>query len=259
MTKRVPTLAVAVAVAGAAAAPGSPARLPQQVPLTISISGQGSVRLGDGRRVACSRSCERTVLARRGATVRLSARAASGWVFSYWAGACSTSPGSACRLRLRRPARARVTVLPPGSTRANPVRLGRPATVAGNWLVSVQSVSIDATAQIVAIPGNALPRAGAQYAMLYLVATYVGGGFGSLGSGAAFYTVGARGAPYDRSEQALPSPTLGLSDIVYPGQTIGGNLAFEIASRDASSLVLFAGYYEPFDQSEHKVWFALRS
>jgi hypothetical protein len=251
--------ATLLSLVAAAALAGQPAAgAAHRVALTVSIAGAGTVRLADGRYATCRTNCMRKFLVRRGASVRLTAHAGSGWVFSYWAGACSPSPGSACRLRLRRPRRARVVFLPPGSTRANPVRLGRPATVAGSWLVSVQSVSIDATAQIVAIPGNAPPRTGAQYAMLYLVATYVGGGFGSLGSGAAFYTVGARGAPYDRSEQELPSPQLGFSDIVYAGQTIGGNVAYEIASRDASSLVLFAGYYEPFDQSEHKVWFALR-
>jgi hypothetical protein len=252
------SLAFVLVLVGVGATSGSAAHTAKRVPLTLSIAGKGSVRLTDGRRIACSSSCRTTVLVRRGATVGLAARAGTGWAFSYWAGACASSPGSACRLLLRHAARATVKFAPPGSTRANPVPLGRPARVNSSWIVTVGPADLDATAELLGIAGNAPPRAGAQYAMVYLTATFTGGGPGSLANAAAFYAIGAHGAAYEGCDQALPPPALHPSDVVYAGQTIGGNVCYEIASKDASSLVLFAGYYEPFDQSEHKVWFRLR-
>jgi hypothetical protein len=258
MVRRLLSAGAVGALAALAAASGPAAGGQRHVALTISITGNGSVRLVGGGAVSCTSACTRRVLVPRGATVRLQARAGAGWAFSYWGGACWAAPGSACRLRLRHSARAIVSFLAPGSTAKNAVPLGQSAAVDTSWSVTVDDAALDATAQLLAIPANRPPRKGMQFALVHLSATYTGTGLGSLENAMAFYAVGAQGRPYDRCEEKLPPPPLPLSEIVYPGQTVSGNVCYELAARDAASLLLFAGYYEQRDQSEHKVWFALR-
>jgi len=154
--------------------------------------------------------------------------------------------------------------VPPGD-RLNPYRLGTAATLVQGWRLKVNSAILNADSQVEAVldsdgqPANGPPAAGAQYTLVNVSMTYVGGGSSDLGqylqfgvnaegAGNATYNVyGCTPAPLDLSRVFQP---------VYSGQTEIGNLCFEIASNDAASLLLtgegMAG------DAELPVWFALR-
>lgn len=120
-------------------------------------------------------------------------------------------------------------------------------------MVKVDSVTLDATAQIVAIPGNSPPHAGAQYVMLNLSASYTGGGSSTLDQyGDTLQTIGVHGFAYRRCYEELPPPVLVPYATVYSGQSIAGNVCYEIASNDADTLMLY------YDGYPRKLWFALR-
>ena len=170
---RVRHLLVAAGVAGLLAVASASAGDQHQILLKISVTGKGTVRLSDWRRLACSVRCRKTFSLVAGVRVRLTTRAASGWAPVTWAWA-RHGANPTCALRPRRAARVAVTFAAPGTTRANPIPLGRAAPVGRGWKLTVVSAALDATAQIVAIPGNESPHLGAQYTMLNLSATYTG-------------------------------------------------------------------------------------
>jgi hypothetical protein len=140
----------------------------------------------------------------------------------------------------------------PGSTSANPIPLGHAVRFKDGWVVRVVSATIDATAEIVALPGNSPPTPGAQYTLLNLSATYTGSGSSAL-TGNRFDAVGSHGYSYDDCYQQLPPPVLALYASVASGQTVGGNICYEVASEDADVLQLRA-----YAGSGRYVWFALR-
>src|SRR5262249_30039717 len=151
---KVRVLCSATALVGLLAVSGATAATPRHVLLTVSISGKGTVRLSDERRLACSSKCHKTFSVRAGANLRLTARPGPGWAWVGWTGTCQSGRLPICSLRPRHNGRS-VTAFfaPPGSTSANPIPLGQAATFKDGWVVKVVSATIDATAQIVAIPG----------------------------------------------------------------------------------------------------------
>jgi hypothetical protein len=223
-----------------------------QVRLAITIAGHGGVRLSNGRHFRCSTtSCKRTVLVRSGSRITLKATPARSWVFSAWSGACrSTKP--TCSLRVRRGSRVTEKFLPPGSTSANPIPFGHSFAFGDGWSFAVRSVTMDATAQIVAIPGNAPPPPGAQYTMLNVTATYAGRGHSSFDDSHGLGVIGAQNVAYGSCSQQLPPPTFDPYRDVYSGTIISGNVCFQIASNDADSLLFFSDSYNS------RTWFALR-
>lgn len=248
---RIRLVAPLSALLGLLAISGATAAMQRQVPLTLSITGRGTVRLSDGHRLACSSRCRRIFSVRAGTKVGLTARPGSGWVFSKWTEACrGTKP--TCGLHLRRAAAVAVTFGAPGSTSANPIPLGHAVRFNDGWVVKVVSAAIDATAQIVAVAGNTPPSPGAQYTMLNLSATYTGAGSSALGEN-RFEVVGSRNYSYDYCYQELPTPVLPLYASVVSGQTVGGNICYEIDSDDANVVQLRA-----YAGSGAYVWFALR-
>jgi len=240
-------------LAGTLAVSGAPAATPRHVPLTISIAGQGTVRLSDGRRLACSGRCHKTFSVLAGAKLNLTARPSSGWAFAVWGGMCRGGR-AICGLRPRRGIGVAATFAPPGSTSANPTPLGQSVAFKDGWTIKVGSATLDATAQIVAIPGNSPPHPGAQYTMLNLSATYTGGGSSTLANFGEFDTIGVHNFSYPLCYEELPPPVLQIFTTVYSGQSINGNICFEVASNDAASLQLrtYGG------GSYSKTWFALR-
>src|SRR5262249_42558517 len=254
-------LCSASVLVGLLAVSGATAATQRHVRLTIEINGSGSVRLSDGRGLACSSKCHKMFAVRAGAKLVLTARPGSGWSLSHWFDACQGS-GPTCRLRLRHYAGAGFTFGPPGSTTANPIPLGQAATFYDGWVVRIVSATIDATDQIVAIPGNYRPPPGAQYTMVNLSATYTGGGSAVLDPatiyvGDRFAAIGTRNYPYGYCPEKLPPPVLTFSIVVYSGQTESGNVCYLINSDDASSLELmaFGGEYRTYFGY---FWFALR-
>jgi hypothetical protein len=139
------------------------------------------------------------------------------------------------------------------STRAKPIPLGRSMTLPDGWVIKVVSATIDATAEIVAIPGNSPPPPGAQYTIVELSATYTGGGSRVLYAGRFPAYGAAYNFPRLPSNQKPPPPMLSLPVRVHSRQTVSGNLCYEIPSADAASLELLVG-----SDIGGQAWFALR-
>ncbi len=158
-------------LAGTLAVSGAPAATPRHVPLTISITGRGSIHLSDGRRLACSSRCRKTFAVRAGAKLNLTARPGSGWAFVAWSGTCQGGRAT-CTVRPRRAKGVAATFAPPGSSRANPIPLGQTAPIADGFRLKVVSVT----------PAAWLgpPAPGGQNFVVLLTVTYVGGGTGDL-------------------------------------------------------------------------------
>jgi hypothetical protein len=133
--------------------------------------------------------------------------------------------------------------------------------------VKVNSATINADAQVEAVYDSNLgrypnppPPAGAQYTLVNLTMTYVGGGSASLGgliSGRQdLEAEGAGDAGYNPDKCEPPQPDLGAVGQVSDGQSVTGNLCYEIASNDAATLMV-TGYVET-GTNDRLVWLALR-
>jgi hypothetical protein len=157
---------------------------------------------------------------------------------------------------------AAVTFIAPGA-RTNPFPLGQPVKLEG-WTVKVNSAILNANSEVAAVrdefgrPENSPPRAGAQYTLVNVSLTFVGGGSSNLRDYLFDHELDAEGvhnAPYRSTGCVPPPPDPNLVGDVFSGQTVVGDLCYQIASNDADSLMLTA-----FEESENGriVWFALR-
>jgi hypothetical protein len=251
-------LAAAALVVLLAAPSAGAARRQRTVALKLSVTGVGTVRVTGSRPFTCQRTfCRHTFRVRPGRRITLRVAPAAGWKLTMWAGACNGTAAS-CSLRLRETARVSVTFVPPGN-RSNPYPLGSAVRMDGGWQLTVNSAIIDADPQVEAVTGNPPPPAGMQYALVNVSLTYVATGFSNVSS-YVDYWLGAEGAGNARYPLACTPPPLDLSAVLepsYTGQTVTGNLCFEIASSDASTLLLFGTVTTPIDYYK-TVYFALR-
>jgi hypothetical protein len=164
--------------------------------------------------------------------------------------------------RLR--AKATVVVRPPatgpGSSRANPVPLGKPGMLGNGWALTVTGVNADAAGAVLAAdPGNKPPLDGFQYVLVSVSATYSGTGSSHLTPSTSLRAIGASGFAHSSSNSfcgTLPSPNLDLTNpLVFGGGTIAGYAACWMVSKgDVPSLEM---YYQPL-LGGPQVWFALR-
>lgn len=254
-------LAVCVLVVLAVESGARAAKARRTTALKVSVTGWGTLRVAGQHSFSCrANSCNHTFHVRRGRRTVVTATPSSGWRLSRWAGACKGSSAK-CSLRLRTGRRAAVTFVPPGD-RINPYPLGTVMTLYGGWKLRVNSAILDADTQVEAVTDangnhlNSAPPAGAQYTLVNVSLTYLGGGFGSVGQ-YVFTWLGAAGARNTAYQATCSPPPLDLSVVFQPavaGQATTGNLCFEIASRDAARLLL-GGYREVGGAT---VWFALR-
>jgi hypothetical protein len=129
--------------------------------------------------------------------------------------------------------------LAPGAgTRENPLPIGTPARLAGTWIVTVVSVTPDATEEVLAENQfNSPPEAGSQFFMARIRATYAGDGSARFDGGFRLRTLGATAVVWTTFgnscgviPDSLPDPE------VFYGGTIEGNLCWEIPGADAGSL-----------------------
>jgi hypothetical protein len=128
----------------------------QQVQPTLVITGHGGIRLSTGRQVGCgTTSCRRTISVPARKRLSLTAQAARFWRLGRWTGACRGTT-AICKLRLTRSATASFKFIRPGE-RENPLPIGTTFAISDGWRFRVVSDTIDATAQITAIPGNKPP------------------------------------------------------------------------------------------------------
>jgi hypothetical protein len=166
-----------------------------------------------------------------------------GWKLTKWTGACKGSQ-STCSLRLSDRWWATVTFAPPGDF-SNPYPVGRSVLLYGDLLTKVNSVTIDADAQVEAVPApisgfaNPPPPAGAQYTLVNVSVTFTGAP-GSGGQDVLRLTlaVGRSKVLYEPNTCTPPDPSLQSVVTIYQDQPVIGNACYEIASKDAKSLRL---------------------
>lgn len=241
---------------------------PRTVALHVTVNGSGTLRVPGNPAFTCHASfptsshCRHTFQVRRGRRIVLRASPARGWKLWRWTGTCHGSAAScSLRLKARRFGFVTASFVPPGD-RLNPYPLGTTATLTEGWQLKVNSAILNADTQVEAVidpgsgePANPQPPPGAQFTLVNVSMTYMGGGSSSLPDylQSGVQTVGSRNAGYN--VYGCQPPPLDLnSDFtpVFSGQTVTGNLCFEIASNDAARLRL---------QGQGKagaVWFALR-
>ncbi len=148
----------------------------------------------------------------------------------------------------------------PGSSRANPVPLGKPGVLGNGWTVTVTGVNTDATsAMLAADSANSAPASGDQYVLVAVSATYGGAGSSHLTPGTSFHAVGASEVVHSTSNSfcgKLPSPNLDLDNpLTFKGKTITGYaVCWMVPAADVSTLEM---YWQPL-LSTAQVWFALR-
>jgi hypothetical protein len=162
----------------------------------------------------------------------------------------------------------------PGS-RSDPIRVGRTAAIGGGWKMHVIGVTRNANRLVVAAKDkygdrlNQAPPRGAQDFLVRLSLTYAGGGKDdvSLLRDFGIHAEGAHHASYDMTNDScgntVPKPSLESASQVFSGQTIRGNVCFQIAKNDAHSLMLYTGNTKANEllvnlTNLKTVWFALR-
>jgi len=257
------------AVVGLLLASGaSAAKAPRTVALKVKWTGSGTVHVTGNKAFTCratvptGNTCLHTFHVRRGRRIVLKAVPLAGWKMTAWAGACKGSAAT-CSLKLKARRSVGVTFVPPGD-RLNPYPLGTSVLVAEGWRLKVNSAIINADTQVEAVTDqygdhlNPPPPAGAQYTLVNATMTYVGGGSSGVAAYVLGYAVikGAGNAGYAPDWQCTPpSPDLGAVGDIYSGQSATGNLCYEIASNDASTLLLSA--LGTNGQADQTVWFAL--
>ncbi len=234
-------------------------------PLSIAIQGSGVVHLSNGYEIGCTaRSCGGSATFSLPPNVTMTATPAHGWKLVGWNGACNgTAP--VCTLSGRGPWHASVTFALPTraklGTRSDPVPLGKPFAIGAGWQLTVVSAIPDDT-QTPLAGNNTAPPAGAQDFLASVKATYTGGGSASVGD-VNLDAIGVDNYTYDAAAYScgiiLPSPALERSQPLFSGQSVTGNVCWQVASNDAASLKLDAHTSRVvgsgFTQS---TWFALR-
>jgi hypothetical protein len=234
--------------------------------LSVAVSGKGRVT-STPPGVSCPGKC----IARfaSGLTVRLKPVPTGGWRFSRWGGAC-TSRG-ACSVKLSAPKTVRAVFAqlpppppPPGSSRDRPAPIGTTlaistASAPTGWTLKVNSVTPDATDQIVPVdPDNIPPVPDQQYFMVSVTATYTGSGSADASEVPdGLNVVGSSDGQYQSASQdgcgVLPDPdfVLATTDLVLsPGASVTGNICWSVSVDDAASLEMYNDQTAP-------VWFAL--
>jgi hypothetical protein len=146
----------------------------------------------------------------------------------------------------------------PTGSRENPVPLGTEAEVGDNWVVAVEDYTPFADDLVIAENEFQEPPAeGNQCALVSISITFVGEGSGNPFE-LSFQTVGDEAVSYQvfGGNCLIIPDALPLAE-VFEGGVLTGNIAFEIASTDADSLVLFVEDYTDFS-GDSRVYFGLQ-
>jgi hypothetical protein len=232
---------------------------PHDAIILFPITGAGAIRLdaGFGTQMPFYMRCKdlcppdpmRGLTVVAGDQVKVTAVPASGWKFSAWRGVCSGSKPT-CVVRLNHSGNIGAIFVPttPGLARSLPLPLGKTATIGYGWRLRVLSVTPNAKLDLPTPPG-------AQDFVALIRATYIGGGSDDTGPlYANLKVMGAHNATYGAGcgGATVPSPDFGYTGHqVFSGQSFTGNVCWQIARNDASSLELFASDFP------NSIWFAL--
>jgi len=130
---------------------------------------------------------------------------------------------------------------PTQGSRTNPVPLGQEVALGDGWRLKVESVTPNATAQVLdANDSNDPPIAGWQYFIARVTATYASPGSDRFEAAYRLRTVGAAAVSYSGFENSCGEVPDELSEAeLFTGGTITGNVCWAIPSSDAASLVLY--------------------
>ena len=144
----------------------------------------------------------------------------------------------------------------PGTTRANPIPLGSEVALGDGWRLKVLSSTPDATAAVLdENQFNDPPKAGEQFFMARVSATFTGAGSGRFEGSYRLRAVGAAAVSYSEFENSCGEIPDELTESeVFTGGTITGNVCWSIRSTDAASLVL---YDDPIQTAPMRLFFAL--
>jgi hypothetical protein len=239
------------------------------VPLRLKVTGSGTVSVTGKRAVTCrTSSCSHTFRVPRRRRIVVKASPLAGWKLTKWAGACRGS-AETCSLRLKGRRSAAVAFAPPGS-HSNPYPLGTSVTLTGptgNWQVKVDSVIMNANAQVEAVIDpvlktrpNRQPAAGWQYTLINFTMTFEGSGSVApssiIDAPAEMWAEGKGYTIYPPDDCEPPPPDLASAARLSSGQSSTGNLCYEIHSSDVGSLLL-SGQARS-GKKRKTVWFALR-
>ena len=241
---------------------GSSAGGASTVSLTLTVKGKGIVKVSDKPAVSCTATCKRTIRVPVGKRVTVTPTPRTLWKLAPFSGTCQGA-AEKCSFTATRPQALTVTFLAPGA-RANPIPLNTAWKLPGKWTLKIDSSTPNM--QLKHRDGTPkIPSAGAEFFMIYIEETYTGrGSSDTLNYGPGFDAIGRHNVVYvhDRSNACgpgsgpLPEPDLqpyNRDHRIDSGQTVAGNICFEIATDDASSLLLYARAL----LHTRAVWFAL--
>jgi len=234
----------------------SAATTARTVSLRVEVIGSGTVRVTGSHPFTCrANSCDHTFHVLRGRRILVRAVPLSGWKLKKWKWPCEGSAAT-CTLLLRSRQQLGVVFLAPGDF-SNPIKLARAAMLVGGWRLKVNSATLDADTEVEAVtdpwtglPANPPPQPGDQYTLVNVSMTNVKSPSGNL---AGYLKNGVEAD--DQYTQGCTPPPLDLSSVsqVPSGQTVTGNLCFEILSGAAAKLMLDA----PGRIQGGVIWFAL--
>jgi hypothetical protein len=240
------------------------------VPLTLTIHGAGSVKVTGRPIVSCKTTCRVTLQVPANAKLTAVPMPARLWKLAGFTKVCKAGQQK-CSFRAAQGATLGVTFLAPG-VRTNPVPSKTAWRLPGDWLLKIDSTT--AGAGIVDSTGKPLtPPTGDEYLTMSIEATYKGSASFPLGLrllGESFGVEGCANAPRKYitgagcgpgSGAQLPAPDIQArftdSPDVSAGERVAGNICFQIAAADASSLLLYSRAYGS-SGTPQTVWFALK-
>lgn len=144
---------------------------------------------------------------------------------------------------------------PEDGSRDNPVPIGQVADVGDGWTMKVNSVEVDGTATIMAANQfNEAPADGKQYVLVNVTVGYVG----PDESSSAGVSVAALGQATNNPAKSYdsfvvaPDPQLESFGELFKGGEETGNVAIEIESADAPTLVLIGQALLSFSDKDRK-------
>ncbi|MGZ4402053.1 MAG: hypothetical protein ACXVRV_04240 [Gaiellaceae bacterium] len=236
--------------------------------VSVAVKGWGDIKATKGAighpTVRCTNaSCPRDYLLLKRPRVVLTEKPYMGWKFTGWRGACK-SKRARCVLDASHAPKdsfgehsvhVRATFIPvaPGLTRAHPIPLGAPATIADGLVVRVNSAN--ANVQL-----GTSPPAGAEYFDANLTATNPS----DRSKPTWWYGFTAEGSdnlPYGSDDgnecsDPGPQPPLDTGDPLNAGQSTTGYVCWTIYASDANSLELYFGL-GTLEGPPRTTWFAL--
>ena len=227
--------------------------------------GKGIVKVSDKPAVSCTATCKRTIRVPVGKRVAVTPTPGKLWKLAPFTGACQGAAGK-CSFTATRSQTLTVTFLAPG-VRANPIPLNTAWKLPRKMDAEDRQLYPKRAAEAPRRhPKDPVSRGGVLHD--HIEETYTGSGSSNtMNFGPGFEAIGRHNVVYryeNRSNACGPgSGPLPEPDTLQPynrvdhridsGQTIAGNICFEIATNDASSLLLYVRTY----YRSAVVWFAL--